>query len=150
MQFAPYCRRQKEEESNSRIDGLTRTNSEMNTKRNGGTDFGRNLPEPLRKIESQHWRARFSKALALSYLPSAFGKKMEAIQQLETLAESQAELPSRPEHVETFIALGDLYDGEGISSGTYDSWRKGLEAFPKNPRLRERLENSEIFLRQNR
>ncbi len=102
------------------------------------------------KTDSQHWRAQFSKAVALSYLPRAFGKKMEAIQQLETLAESQAELPSRPEHAETFITLGDLYDGEGISSGAYDSWRKGLEAFPTNPRLRERFENSEIFLMQNR
>jgi tetratricopeptide (TPR) repeat protein/predicted Ser/Thr protein kinase len=93
-------------------------------------------------LDARHWGARFYKAISLTFWPPVFGKMAEAIRHFELLLEQQAEGPSRPEHAETYLFLGNVHQQQGNYLKALEVWRKGAALFPGHPGLGERLEGA--------
>lgn len=89
--------------------------------------------------DPQHWDARFHKAIALSFWPPVFGKQNAAISQFEQLAAQQALLPVSPEHAQTHLLLGNMYQQIGASEKAIAAWKAGLVLFPDNADLAAQL-----------
>ena len=90
-------------------------------------------------LNDHHWEARFSKAISLSFWPPIMGKQPEAIRNFEVLIDQQSGGPSQPQHVETYVLLGNLYQQSGQSEKATALWSQGLALFPNDPRLLEGL-----------
>lgn len=92
------------------------------------------------KVDSEHWPARFVKATALSFWPPMFGKRAEAISNLETLVDQQETRGTQAEHyAETYLLLGNLYSDQGKTEEARATWQKGARLFPGNTKLKGRL-----------
>lgn len=91
-------------------------------------------------IDNAHWDARFSKAVSLSFWPSLFGKKKEAIKNFEMLVAQQRDLPSDPRYAQTHLWLGNMYHEQGDKELAVAAWRTGLELYPDNEALKKQLE----------
>jgi tetratricopeptide (TPR) repeat protein len=91
-------------------------------------------------LDETNWNARFSKAVALSFWPPIFGKQGEAIHQFEVLLDQQATAPPSPDHAQTYVYLGNLYQQQGDSDRAREIWEQGLAAFPEDAALAAKLE----------
>jgi tetratricopeptide (TPR) repeat protein len=91
------------------------------------------------ELDPQHWEARFSKAVSLSFWPPVFGKQNEAIEHFERLVTQQASAPSRPEFARVHLLLGNMYQQVGKSEQAIASWERGLAAFPNDEELKQQL-----------
>ena len=90
-------------------------------------------------LDETHWHARFSKATGLTFWPDFLGKKPEAIRHFEVLCAQQESSPRRPEHLQTWLVLGNLYAQQGKDDDARRTWARGLAQFPDDPQLREKL-----------
>lgn len=90
-------------------------------------------------IDGNHWHARFSKATGLTFWPDFLGKKAEAIRHFEILATQQEATTPRPEFVDTWLVLGNLYQQQGKDDEARKTWERGSRQFPNDPRLRGKL-----------
>ncbi|MEM8712340.1 MAG: hypothetical protein AAGG01_15420 [Planctomycetota bacterium] len=91
------------------------------------------------EADPEHWEARFTKAVALSFWPPVFGKQAEAIQEYETLVGQQSGLAPSSEHAQTHLLLGNMYHQTGQSDKALAAWRAGLELFPDNSDLASQI-----------
>lgn len=87
------------------------------------------------EADPEHWEARFTKAVALSFWPPNLGKQPEAISQFETLISKQAGVAAAPEHAQSHFFLGNLYQQNGQPEKALEAWRRGLEMFPDDQQL---------------
>ncbi|MFT4539612.1 MAG: tetratricopeptide (TPR) repeat protein [Planctomycetota bacterium] len=90
-------------------------------------------------IDQGHWGARFNKAVALSFWPPVFGKQSEAIQQFEHLVDLQGQRTSSPEHAQTHLLLGNMYQQLGQQAKAIEAWQVGVQRFPGNESLAKQL-----------
>jgi hypothetical protein len=90
-------------------------------------------------IDPGHWHARFNKAVSLSFWPPVLGKQGEAIRQFEVLLEQQQASPLRPEHLQTYLFLGNLYEQTGDAARALEVRRQGLALFPDSAELQRLL-----------
>lgn len=104
-----------------------------------GMQADRMLDQAL-EIDDQHWDARFTKAMSLSFWPDAFGKKAEAIQHFEILAQQQESLAVEDNFVTTYQMLGNMYLETGEKQKAIETWQKGLAMFPEDEDLLHQLE----------
>ncbi|MCC7013857.1 MAG: hypothetical protein IT454_14970 [Planctomycetes bacterium] len=91
-------------------------------------------------LDDQHWDARFSKAVSLSFWPALFGKKQEAIDNFEVLVQQQAKLPSDARYAQTHLWLGNMYDERGEKDKAVAAWRAGLELYPDDEALKKKVQ----------
>jgi tetratricopeptide (TPR) repeat protein len=90
------------------------------------------------EADPQHWNARFSKAIGLSFWPPIFNKQGEAITQFETLRKQQEDLGGvKPEYAQTYLFLGNLYQQQGKSEKALEVWKKGSTLFPEDGSLKQ-------------
>ncbi len=92
------------------------------------------------EIDPEHWNARFHKAVSLSFWPPVFGKQNEAIAQFETLITQQAGLAPAPEHAQTHLLLGNMYQQIGQTDKAIAAWQQGLSIFPGDEGLSAQLQ----------
>ncbi len=92
------------------------------------------------ELDPQHWEARFTKAVALSFWPPVFGKKPAAIQEFERLRAQQAQLATEPQFAETYLLLGNLYRELGELDKARAAWKEGLSLFPDDSELAEQVQ----------
>ncbi len=116
--------------------------------RNGpdGVLLGRQTDATFDRIlarDENNWSARFSKALALSYWPPAHARTGEAIRQFEDLRRRQLGRDARPEHVETYLYLGNLYFQSGRKDKALEVWREGLGRHPDAQALQHQISSTE-------
>ncbi len=90
-------------------------------------------------IDPNHWEARFSKAVSLSFWPPVFGKQNEAIRQFEILVDQQRAGPPRGSHAQTHLLLGNLYQQIGKHDEALAAWELGLSMYPDDEALRAQL-----------
>lgn len=90
-------------------------------------------------LDENHWDARFTKAVALSFWPPVFGKQGEAIQNFELLVAQQSTGAQKPSYAQTHLLLGNLYTQMGNKEKAMAAWEAGLAQFPKNEELAEQL-----------
>lgn len=94
-------------------------------------------------VDDQHWDARFAKAISLSFWPPVFGKQTEAIKHFEILIDQQGNLPSDPDHAQTWLLLGNMYQQLGKADQALATWQKGLALFPDNAQLSQQISNGQ-------
>lgn len=94
-------------------------------------------------IDDRHWGARFSKAASLSFWPPVFGKQSEAIHHFEILTDQQADMERDPQHAQTYLLLGNLYQQNGKPDKAIETWQRGLERYPDDDGLIGQLEIAE-------
>lgn len=87
------------------------------------------------EADPQHWEARYTKAISLSFWPPVFGKQGAAIQQFETLVQQQSGMAPDPQHASTHLLLGNMYQQTGQMDKALEAWRNGLSIFPDNADL---------------
>jgi tetratricopeptide (TPR) repeat protein len=90
-------------------------------------------------IDEQHWKARFNKAISLSFWPPIYGKQAEAISHFETLVTQQDGQQSEQRFVQTYVLLGNLYTQTGELEKAKAIWNKGLALFPTDASLLAKL-----------
>lgn len=91
------------------------------------------------ELDPQHWNARFSKAISLSFWPPIFGKQGEAITHFETLIQQQNSGPVEDRHAQTYVLLGNLYTQSGNNDKAQAIWNQGLALFPDDEELASKL-----------
>ncbi len=92
------------------------------------------------KIDPNHWEARFTKAVSLSFWPPLFGKQAEAVKQFETLVSQQEQRGDRQDHyAQTYLYLGNLYMQQGNAEKAQQAWRQGAALFPNNAELKAKM-----------
>ncbi|MBM3991097.1 MAG: hypothetical protein FJ298_08815 [Planctomycetes bacterium] len=91
-------------------------------------------------LDSNHWDARFSKAVSLSFWPPIFGKQKEAISHFETLLTQQSHSSAAdPRFAQTHLLLGNLYQQSGNAAKATGTWSAGLALYPDDAALREKV-----------
>jgi tetratricopeptide (TPR) repeat protein len=93
-------------------------------------------------IDTNHWEARFGKAVSLSNWPPFLGKQPEAIKNFELLIEQQSQAPKQPQFAQTHLILGNMYLQMGQKDKALATWQQGASLFPDNEALRKQLELS--------
>ncbi len=91
------------------------------------------------ELEPTHWEARFTKAVSLSHWPPLFGKQAEAIGHFEILVQQQRAMAPQPQHVQTYLMLGNLYQQSGKGDDARRTWQEGLSVFPGDSVLLDAL-----------
>ena len=94
-------------------------------------------------LDETNWDARFTKAVSLSFWPPIFGKQSEAIKQFEILTAQQRNGPTLPQHSQTYLMLGNLYQQSGQADKALATWQAGLELFPGMQDLLTQIENAQ-------
>ncbi|GJM21081.1 MAG: hypothetical protein DHS20C15_09960 [Planctomycetota bacterium] len=89
--------------------------------------------------DPQHWDARFTKAVSLSFWPPIFGKQNEAIANFAQLAEQQKHMQPDPKHADTWLLLGNMYQQMGKHDEAMAAWTEGYELHPDANSLAEKL-----------
>ncbi|MGQ0551618.1 MAG: tetratricopeptide repeat protein [Planctomycetota bacterium] len=89
--------------------------------------------------DPEHWEARFSKAISLSFWPPITGKQAVAIDNFRTLIEQQERRSRRPEYAQTYLMLGNLYLQQGQHEQARQTFQAGLKQFPEDSELSEKI-----------
>jgi tetratricopeptide (TPR) repeat protein len=96
--------------------------------------FGRAL-----ELDSEHWGARFGRAMTLSNTPAFLGRAPAAIHDFEVLIEQQERRPTEPRFAQTYFFLGNMYEDAGETEKAVSTWRRGAELFPEYDGIAEQL-----------
>jgi tetratricopeptide (TPR) repeat protein len=89
--------------------------------------------------DPEHWEARFTKAVSLSFWPPNLGKQGEAIKHFETLVSQQEGRAPKSDFAQTYMFLGNMYQQIGKSDKALETWRKGAALFPENASLKKQI-----------
>lgn len=90
-------------------------------------------------LDENHWEARFTKAMSLSFWPPIFGKQDEAIQQFERLMTQQEQYAAaEPGYRQTYVYLGNLLEQQGRVDEAREVFARGYSSFPDDDELRRR------------
>ncbi|MEZ5363726.1 MAG: tetratricopeptide repeat protein [Bryobacterales bacterium] len=86
------------------------------------------------------WLNLYTRGNSYLFWPVVFGRAPLGVKDLERAMEMQrAEPQLKPYQVRTFISLGDGYWKSNQHEAAVKVWREGLERYPNNPKLVERL-----------
>lgn len=92
------------------------------------------------ELEPEHWDARFTKAVSLSFWPPALGKQNAAIEQFQVLLEQQKGQPKEPRFAQTYLFLGNMYQQTGQAEKALATWQEGLALYPADAELASQVE----------
>ncbi|MGB0951678.1 MAG: tetratricopeptide repeat protein [Planctomycetota bacterium] len=95
--------------------------------------------DQILESDDHNWEARFSKAISYSFYPPIMGKGPEAIHHFEVLVGQQANQAPQDGFEQTHLMLGNMYMQAGDTEKANAAWQAGVERFPENAELRERL-----------
>lgn len=91
------------------------------------------------KIDPSSWEAQYVKADALSHWPAEMNKGSEVVQELSSLIDQQEAQSAQPQFAMSYVLLGDEYAKLGQSDYAAATWQLGLQEYPGNATLRNRL-----------
>jgi tetratricopeptide (TPR) repeat protein len=92
------------------------------------------------ELNPQHWEARFTKAVSLSFWPPVLGKQNEAISHFEKLVAQQEQGPAQAHYSEVYVLLGNMHQQMGASDKALSTWKQGLVLFPDNASLLKQVQ----------
>jgi hypothetical protein len=87
------------------------------------------------ELDETNWDARYTLAQHFYYADM----RGDSIRQLERLIEQQQGRPAEGKHANAFVLLGNLHMDAGHADDALAAWRAGLQRFPGNAALLERL-----------
>jgi len=85
------------------------------------------------------WLALYTRGNSYVYWPAIFGRTKKGIADLERAIELEPDGARRLYHAHAWIALGDAYWRLDDLDTARATWRRGLERYPADPALQERL-----------
>ena len=85
------------------------------------------------------WIGYYSRGNGYIYWPKIFNRTQLGIDDLMQAMKIQKQAEKRSYHLRTYVALGDGYWKLGEHDNARAIWREGVEQFPSNPQLEERL-----------
>jgi len=85
------------------------------------------------------WLALYTRGNSYVFWPAIFGRTRKGIADLERAVELEPKESPAPFHAHAWIALGDAHWRLGDLDAARAIWRRGLDRFPDNPALEERL-----------
>jgi len=85
------------------------------------------------------WLALYTRGNSYVYWPAIFGRTRKGIADLERAIELEPKESPAPFHAHAWIALGDARWRLDDLDTARATWRRGLDRFPGNPALEERL-----------
>jgi hypothetical protein len=91
------------------------------------------------KIDPKNWEAQYVKASTMVYWPPNEARDNEAAQMLANLIDQQETMPTHSEFAMTYLALGNQYQKMGKTAEAITTWQLGLQKFPSDPQLRQKL-----------
>lgn len=91
------------------------------------------------QLDDEHWEARFSKAVTLSFWPALYGKRAQAMRQFELLLSQQERESPRPEFAQTYLLLGNLYLLQGEREKARAVWSRGIQLYSEDESLWEKM-----------
>jgi len=91
------------------------------------------------KIDPKNWEAQYVKASTMFYWPANEARDNEAAQMLVNLIDQQETMPTHQEFAMTYLALGNQYQKMGKTDEAYATWKLGLDRFPSDPQLLQKL-----------
>ena len=91
------------------------------------------------KLDPSNWEAQFVKYSTMVYWPADAKRDNEAAQKLAGLIDQQETMPQNPHFAQTYIALGNQYQKMGKTDFAEATWRIGLNKFPNDPTLQQKL-----------
>lgn len=89
-------------------------------------------------IDSNHWEARFTKAVSYTFWPKFLGKNKAAISHFETLIQQQEAMPVQEHHAQTYLYLGNMLADEDPARAR-QIWQQGATRHPNSAELRGKL-----------
>lgn len=90
-------------------------------------------------VDPNHWAARYSKAISLSFWPKIMGRQPEAVRHFEILAKQQEAGAPKPQFAQTYVFLGNLYADSGDADIAREAYERGLRWYPDNSQLKQQL-----------
>jgi hypothetical protein len=91
------------------------------------------------KIDPQNWEANFVKASMMYYWPASLQVDGDVVQRLSGLIDQQETLPAQPEFAQTYLVLGNEYQKIGQPDKALATWQLGLNKFPNNSQLQQKI-----------
>jgi tetratricopeptide (TPR) repeat protein len=91
------------------------------------------------QINPSSWEAQYVKADALSHWPAEMNKGPEVIQQLSSLIDQQDGQSAQSQFAQSYVLLGDEYQKLGQSDFASATWQLGLQKYPGNETLQQRV-----------
>ena len=91
------------------------------------------------KIDPSNYEAQFVKASSLYYWPANPQTDNQAVQMLSNLIDQQENMSPQPVFAQTYINLGNEYQKIGQPDKAQATWQLGLQKFPNDPTLRQKL-----------
>lgn len=85
------------------------------------------------------WLGRYTRGNSYLYWPAIFGRTQLGIDDLERAIEIAGGQDARPYHGRAWAALGDGYWRLSEPEKAAEIWRKGLELYPDNVAMKDRL-----------
>ena len=85
------------------------------------------------------WLGRYTRGNSYLYWPAIFGRTQLGIDDLERAIEMAESTKKRPYHGRAWAALGDGYWRLENAEKAAEIWRQGLEMYPDNQEIQDRL-----------
>ena len=92
------------------------------------------------------WLGYYTRGSSYVYWPPIFNRTLLGIADLEEAIALAKKEPKRPYHARAWAALGDGFWRLGKRDTMRETWRKGLELYPGDPDLQERLDKPDAEL----
>ncbi|MEM7353514.1 MAG: tetratricopeptide repeat protein [Acidobacteriota bacterium] len=87
------------------------------------------------------WLVRYTRGNSYLYWPAIFGRAQDGVDDLLRAIEMAEGVEKKPFHGRAWAALGDGYWRLEDPEKAAETWRKGLELYPENEEIKDRLAN---------
>ncbi len=91
------------------------------------------------KIDPSNYEAQLVKSISMTYWPADPTRDAQVVQTLSGLIDQQETMPQNPGFAQTYLYLGNEYQKIGQTAQATATWQLGLQKFPNNPELQQKL-----------
>jgi tetratricopeptide (TPR) repeat protein len=91
------------------------------------------------KIDPQNYEAQLVKSISMTYWPADPTRDPQVVQTLTSLIDRQESMPSDPGFAQPYVYLGNEYQKLGQPDKAIATWQLGLQKFPNDPTLQQKL-----------
>jgi hypothetical protein len=91
------------------------------------------------KIDPSNYEAQLVKSISMTYWPADPTRDAQVVQTLSSLIDQQENMAPNPGFAQTYVYLGNEYQKIGQTDKALASWQLGLQKFPADSTLRQKV-----------
>ena len=91
------------------------------------------------KLDPSNYEAQLVKSISMTYWPADPTRDAQVVQTLSGLIDQQETMPQNPGFAQTYLYLGNEYQKIGQTAQATATWQLGLQKFPNNTDLQNKL-----------